>query len=106
VHEDHRPQRADRIFRQEPESRLVHRALAPDRQACVVAVAGRRFSMEANGRTQADLAHLLGSSSRASEVLSGKRQLSMGMIAKLQAEWHIPAGALVPTCVPALARAG
>jgi HTH-type transcriptional regulator/antitoxin HigA len=55
-----------------------------------------RFSMEVNGRTQSDLARLLGSTSRASEVLSGKRPLSMRMIAKLQAEWHIPAGALVP----------
>ena len=64
-----------------------------------------RFSMEANGRTQSDLADLLGSTSRASEVLSGKRQLSMGMIAKLQAEWRIPAGALVPTVKPAQ-RAG
>jgi HTH-type transcriptional regulator/antitoxin HigA len=55
-----------------------------------------RFSMEANGRSQSDLAALLGSRSRASEVLNGKRPLTLEMIAKLQAEWHIPAGALVP----------
>ena len=65
-----------------------------------------RFSMEANGRTQSDLADLLGSTSRASEVLSGKRQMSMSMIAKLQAEWHIPAGALVPAGEATRARAG
>ncbi|HRO11452.1 transcriptional regulator [Amaricoccus sp.] len=65
-----------------------------------------RFSMEANGRTQADLAELLGSTSRASEVLGGRRRLSMGMIAKLQAKWHIPAGALVPAYEAGQARAG
>jgi HTH-type transcriptional regulator/antitoxin HigA len=60
-----------------------------------------RFSMEQNGRTQADLAALLGSRSRASEILAGKRRLTTSMIAKLEAEWHIPAGALLPAHVRA-----
>jgi HTH-type transcriptional regulator/antitoxin HigA len=35
-----------------------------------------KVSMSNRGLSQADLAHLLGSSSRAAEVLSGKRELS------------------------------
>jgi HTH-type transcriptional regulator / antitoxin HigA len=54
-----------------------------------------RLSMEANGRTQSDLAQLLGSRSRASEILNGRRQLTLEQIRKLAREWHIPAGALV-----------
>lgn len=51
--------------------------------------------MEATGRTQADLAALLGSRPRASEVLNRKRALTVEMIHKLSSEWHIPAECLV-----------
>lgn len=51
--------------------------------------------MEATGRTQADLAALLGSRPRASEVLNRKRALTVDMIHKLSSEWHIPAECLV-----------
>jgi antitoxin component HigA of HigAB toxin-antitoxin module len=54
-----------------------------------------RFMMEANGRTQADLAALFGSRSRASEVLGGKRELSLSQIRQLAREWKIPVAALV-----------
>lgn len=54
-----------------------------------------RFVMEQNGRTQADLADLFGSRSRASEVLNGKRALTLEQIRSLQRHWHIPAGALI-----------
>lgn len=54
-----------------------------------------RFMMTENGRTQADLAQLLGSRSRASEILNGKRELTLDQIRLLAREWHIPAGALV-----------
>ena len=47
-------------------------------------------SMEWNDRTQADLARLLGSRSRASEVINRKRPLTLDMIHKLQSEWGIP----------------
>src|SRR6185503_18912709 len=48
-------------------------------------------SMKAQGRSQADLAALLESRSRASEVLSRRRQLSASMIEKLALAWSIPA---------------
>ncbi len=53
------------------------------------------FSMEQNGRKQKDLAELLGSRSRASEILARKRELTLEQIRKLHREWHIPAGALI-----------
>jgi HTH-type transcriptional regulator/antitoxin HigA len=51
--------------------------------------------METTGRSQADLAALLGSRPRASEVLHRKRVLTVDMIHKLSSEWHIPADCLV-----------
>lgn len=47
------------------------------------------------GRTQADLAALLGSRSRASEVLNKRRALTVDMIHKLSTEWGVPADCLV-----------
>ena len=49
------------------------------------------LAMKAQGRTQAELADLLGSRSRASEVLSRRRQLSAAMVEKLAQAWAIPA---------------
>jgi penicillin-binding protein 1A len=49
------------------------------------------FAMQAQGRTQADLAQVLGSRSRASEVLNRRRHLSADMIAKLTRDWSLPA---------------
>ena len=54
-----------------------------------------KYSMELTGHTQADLANLLGSRSRASEVLKRKRPLTLGMVNKLHQEWRIPAEALI-----------
>lgn len=54
-----------------------------------------KASMVMEGRTQADLAHLLGSPSRASEVLRRKRGLTLPMIRALSGQWRIPAEALV-----------
>lgn len=51
--------------------------------------------MDLTGRTQADLATLLGSRSRASEVLNRKRPLTIAMIHKLHREWKIPAELLI-----------
>ena len=60
-----------------------------------------RFSMQQNGRSQADLAALLGSRSRASEILNGKRDLNLDQIRRLARDWHIPAAALVGALEPA-----
>ncbi|MDR6955983.1 HTH-type transcriptional regulator/antitoxin HigA [Ancylobacter sp. 3268] len=54
-----------------------------------------RYVMETRGATQKDLAALLGSRSRASEVLNRKRSLSIEMIRTLSKEWSIPAEALI-----------
>lgn len=54
-----------------------------------------RAHMETTARSQADLAALLGSRPRASEVLNRKRALTVDMIHKLSSEWHIPADCLV-----------
>ena len=54
-----------------------------------------KFVMAQNGRTQADLANLFGSRSRASEVLNGKRDLTLDQIRLLHRHWRIPAGVLI-----------
>jgi HTH-type transcriptional regulator/antitoxin HigA len=51
--------------------------------------------MEMTGRTQADLASLLRSRSRASEILSRRRLLTLSMIHKISRERHLPAEVLV-----------
>jgi HTH-type transcriptional regulator/antitoxin HigA len=51
--------------------------------------------MEWNDLTQADLAELFGSRSRASEILNRKRALTLEMIHKLHEEWKIPAALLI-----------
>ena len=54
-----------------------------------------RGHMELTGRTQRDLSALLGSPSRASELLNRKRALTVAMAHKLHTEWGIPAEALI-----------
>ncbi|WAJ31545.1 helix-turn-helix domain-containing protein [Antarcticirhabdus aurantiaca] len=54
-----------------------------------------RETMERHGFTQSDLAALLGSRSRASEVLRHRRPLSMDMAYRLSTEWKIPAEVLI-----------
>ncbi len=54
-----------------------------------------RVIMEEQDRTQADLARVLGSRSRASEVLNRKRALTVEMIWSISREWKIPADLLV-----------
>lgn len=55
-----------------------------------------RFRMEQMGYSQTDLARVLGSRSRASEIMTGSiKRLSIGMIRRLHDQWHIPAEALI-----------
>lgn len=51
--------------------------------------------METGGYTQADLGRLIGSRQRASDILSRRRRLTMGMAWKLHRQWGIPAEALI-----------
>ena len=53
------------------------------------------FAMERQGLGQSDLTELLGSRSRASEILNRRRALSLPQIRKLSQEWRIPAETLV-----------
>lgn len=52
-------------------------------------------SMDNRGLSQTDLSRLLGSSSRAAEVLAGKRELSKAMIRALVEEWGLDANTLI-----------
>jgi len=53
------------------------------------------YAIDELGHTQAELAELLGSRSRASEILSRRRALTVDMIHKINEEWKIPADLLV-----------
>jgi HTH-type transcriptional regulator/antitoxin HigA len=59
------------------------------------ALAAIRFAMAERGLGQADLSAVLGSRSRASEILSGKRTLSIEHIRRLNTAWSIPAELLI-----------
>lgn len=58
-------------------------------------IAAIEFRMEQQGLTHADMRKYLGSQSKVSEVLSGKRPLSLTMIRKLHNELGIPAEVLL-----------
>jgi len=53
------------------------------------------YAIDELGHTQAELAELLGSRSRASEVLNRRRPLTVEMIHKISQAWKIPADLLV-----------
>lgn len=53
------------------------------------------YLMDQHGLARAELVPLLGTASRVSEVLSGKRELSMSMVCRLRDRFHISADLLV-----------
>jgi HTH-type transcriptional regulator / antitoxin HigA len=55
-----------------------------------------RHLMDQHGLTRADMAPILGTPSRVSEVLQGKKGLSMAMVQRLRARFNIPADLLLP----------
>jgi HTH-type transcriptional regulator/antitoxin HigA len=55
------------------------------------------YLMEQHGLSRADLVPLLGTPSRVSEVLSGKRDLSMTMVQRLRERFNISADVLIPS---------
>jgi HTH-type transcriptional regulator/antitoxin HigA len=55
-----------------------------------------RYLMDQHDLTRTDLMPLLGGANRVSEVLSGKKQLSMSMVQRLRARFGIPADLLIP----------
>jgi HTH-type transcriptional regulator/antitoxin HigA len=54
-----------------------------------------RFAMDRKGLAQSDLAEVLGSRSRASEILSGRRAPTLPQIRLLSKAWGIPAALLI-----------
>jgi HTH-type transcriptional regulator/antitoxin HigA len=58
------------------------------------------YLMDQHGLSRADLVPLLGTAGRVSEVLNGKRDLSMSMIRKLRSRFHIPADVLITAASP------
>jgi HTH-type transcriptional regulator/antitoxin HigA len=55
-----------------------------------------RHLMDQNGLTRADMVPILGTPSRVSEVLRGKKGLSMAMVQRLRTRFKIPADLLLP----------
>ena len=55
-----------------------------------------RHLMDQHGLTRADLVPILGTPSRVSEVLRGKKGLSMAMVQRLRARFGVPAELLLP----------
>lgn len=53
------------------------------------------YAIDELGHSQAELAELLGSRSRASELLNRRRPLTVEMIHKISESWKIPADLLV-----------
>ena len=54
-----------------------------------------KFRMEQMGMTKADMVQYIGSQSRVSEILNGKRKLTLGMIKSLYKGLRIPADILL-----------
>jgi len=55
-----------------------------------------RHLMDQHGLTRADMVPILGTPSRVSGVLGGKKGLSMAMVQRLHAHFHVPADLLLP----------
>jgi HTH-type transcriptional regulator/antitoxin HigA len=55
-----------------------------------------RHLMDQHGLTRADMVPILGTPSRVSEVLAGKKELSMAMVQRLRARFRVPADVLIP----------
>ena len=63
-----------------------------------------RHLMDQHALTRADLVPILGTASRVSEVLRGKKGLSMTMVQRLRARFRVPAELLLPPLRKAPAR--
>ncbi|MEO8484261.1 MAG: XRE family transcriptional regulator [Acidobacteriota bacterium] len=55
------------------------------------------YLLDQHGLTRADLIPVLGTASRVSEVLGGKRELSITIIKRLRDRFQVPADLLIPT---------
>jgi HTH-type transcriptional regulator / antitoxin HigA len=55
-----------------------------------------RHLMDQHGLTRADMVPILGTPSRVSEILKGKKGLSMAMVQRLRARFRVSADLLIP----------
>jgi HTH-type transcriptional regulator/antitoxin HigA len=99
--------------------RLVDRLMASDKPADTVRLAAQarliaayeeskwprrtpstadviRYLMDQHGLSRADMVPILGTASRVSEVLRGKKGLSMTMVQRLRTRFGVPADLLIP----------
>src|SRR6202047_3248506 len=65
-----------------------------------------RHLMDQHGLTRANMIPILGTPSRVSEVLRGKKELSMAMVQRLRARFRVPADLLIPPPKQARREAG
>jgi HTH-type transcriptional regulator/antitoxin HigA len=63
-----------------------------------------RHLMDQHGLTRTDMIPILGSRSRVSEILRGKKGLSMAMVQRLRARFRVPAELLLPPLKKAPAK--
>jgi HTH-type transcriptional regulator/antitoxin HigA len=85
------------LARLEAQARLVaayEERRWPRRRARPAAVI--EYLMDQHGLTRADMVPILGTASRVSEVLRGKKGLSMSMVQRLRARFCVPADVLIP----------
>jgi HTH-type transcriptional regulator/antitoxin HigA len=96
---------ADDIARLQAQARLIaayEEAKWPRRTPRAADVV--RYLMDQHGLSRADMIPILGTASRVSEVLSGKKRLSMAMVQRLRARFGVPADMLLPPPGKAKAR--
>lgn len=89
------------IARLEAQARLIaayEERKWPRRRPSVAALI--KHLMDEHGLTRADMVPILGTASRVSEVLSGKKGLSMTMVQRLRARFRVPADLLLPPPKP------
>jgi len=83
--------------RLEAQARLIaayeERRWPPRRPSPAAVIA---YLMEQHGLSRTDMVPILGTASRVSEVLSGKKSLSMSMVQRLRARFRVPADVLIP----------
>jgi HTH-type transcriptional regulator/antitoxin HigA len=59
-----------------------------------------RYLMDQHGLKRADLDPLLGSADRVDDILRGRRHLTLAMVQRLRARFHVPADMLLPPAAP------
>src|SRR6202023_2933482 len=85
------------IARMEAQARLIaaYEERKWPRQAASTAELIRHL-MDQHGVTRADMVPILGTPSRVSEIVRGKKGLSMAMVQRLRARFRVPADLLLP----------